>query len=97
MASQHRGAGDIVFLAAIAIALIIAAHVVFVLIGANPANSLVSTDADWADTLAAWFKDLFTPHDYKIGVFLNYGVAAVFYLIVGEVLHRVINGMSRSS
>ena len=96
MASQHRLAGDIVFLAAVVIAVIIAAHIVFVLLGANPTNSIVSTDADWAGTLASWFKDLFTPHNYKMAVFLNYGVAVVFYLIVGELLHRLVNGIVKS-
>jgi hypothetical protein len=94
MASQRRVAGNIVFFAAVVIAVIIAAHIMFVLLDANPANSIVSTDADWANTLAAWFKDLFTPHDYKVAVFLNYGMAAVFYLIVGELLHRVVNAIT---
>lgn len=78
--------------AATAIAAIIAAHVMFVLLGANPDNGIVHAAADWSATLAAWFKDLFTPSDPKMATFLNYGLAAVCYLFVGGLLHRLLTG-----
>jgi hypothetical protein len=88
-------AGDLIMLAALAIAVIIGAHIVFVFLEANPSNDIVSTDADWSHTLAAWFRDMFTPHDYKWRVFLNYGIAVVFYLVVGGILRRVVNSLQR--
>lgn len=78
-------------LAAIVIAVIIVLHIIFVLIGANGGNSIVSTDADWAGTLAAWFKNLFTPSNYKLAVTLNYGLAALFYLAIGRIVATLIN------
>ncbi|GAA1979868.1 hypothetical protein [Catenulispora subtropica] len=86
-----RAAGDLVFLAAVIIAIILALHIVFVLLDANGGNDIVRTDADWAGWLATWFKDLFTPDNPKLNVFLNYGLAILVYLAVGGVLRRVLN------
>jgi hypothetical protein len=78
--------GRIIQLIFFVIAVIIIAHIIFVLLGANPGNTIVSTDADWAGTLASWFKNLFTPSNYKLAVTLNYGLAALVFLIVGRLL-----------
>lgn len=86
-----RAAGDLVFIAAIIVAFILVGHIIFVLLGANPANDIVSTDADWAGSLATWFKDLFTPNSPKLNVFLNYGLATIVYLALGGVLRRILN------
>lgn len=88
---RRRAVGDLVFIAAAIIAIIIIAHIVFVLLNANTGNEIVSTFADWASFWATWFKNLFTPKDYKMSVFLNYGIAALFYLIVGGILRRILN------
>lgn len=88
---SRGSAGRILQLAAIVVAAIIILHIIFVLIGANAGNSIVSTDADWAGTLATWFKDLFTPANYKLAVTLDYGIAAVFYLMVGRLLGYGMN------
>jgi ABC-type uncharacterized transport system permease subunit len=88
---RRRAIGDLAFIAAAIIAIIIIAHIVFVLLGANTGNDIVSTIADWASFWATWFKGLFTPNDYKLSVFLNYGIAALFYLIVGGILRRILN------
>ena len=88
---SRSSAGRIVELAAIVIAVIIVLHIIFVLIGANGANDIVSTDSDWASTLAAWFKDLFTPSNYKLAVTINYGLAALFYLAIGRIIATLVN------
>jgi hypothetical protein len=88
---RKRTAGEIVFLAALVIALILVAHIVFFALGANPANDIVRTVADWAGWLATWFDDLFQPANEKLEVFLNFGIAAVFFLIVGEILRRAVD------
>jgi hypothetical protein len=92
MAENARSsAGRVVELATAAIATIIVAHIVFVLVGANGANSIVSTDADWASSLAAWFRDLFTPRSAKLAVVLNYGLAALFYLAIGRIAATLVS------
>ena len=90
-AGGKRAAGDLVFIAAAVIAIILVVHIIFVLIGANGHNDIVRTASDWAGFWATWFKDLFTPKDPKLNVFLNYGLATVAYLALGGVLRRVLN------
>jgi hypothetical protein len=80
-----------VVIAAVVVAIILAVHVVFVVFEANGANSLVTTINDWADTLAWKFKDVFTPENPKAAAFVNYGLAAVIYLIAG----RLVAGLVR--
>ena len=75
------------------IALILILHIVFVLVGANADNSLVRTLADLAGTLAWGFKNLFTNANVKVQTFLNYGLAALVYLAVGAVLHRLFRSL----
>jgi hypothetical protein len=88
-----RGLGDLIFLVAVIVAIILIAHIIFVLVDANAANDIVKTDADWAAWWATWFLDLFTPASHKLNVFLNYGLATLFYLVVGGILRRVVNDL----
>jgi hypothetical protein len=83
---SRGSAGRILQLITVVIAAIIILHIIFVLLSANPGNTIVSTDASWAGTLAAWFKNLFTPSNYKLSVVLNYGLAALVWLFLGRVL-----------
>lgn len=87
---QRRAPGDLVFLAFVIIAVIIIAHIVFVLLNANAGNDIVGKDADWAAWFATWFLNLFTPSSPDLNVVLNYGLAALFYLFVGGVLRRIM-------
>jgi len=75
------------------IALILILHIVFVWIGANPDNGVVRPLSDLAGTLAWGFKNLFTNANIKMQTFLNYGLAAVVYLAVGAVLHRLFRSL----
>jgi hypothetical protein len=79
-----------VVVAAVIVAIILAVHVVFVVFEANNANSLVTTINDWADTLAWKFRDVFTPENPKTAAFVNYGLAAVIYLIAGRIVAGLI-------
>jgi hypothetical protein len=90
---RSRAPGDLVFLAFLIAAIILIVHIIFVLLGANTGNDIVSTDAHWAAWLATWFLGLFTPSSYKLQVFLNYGIATLFYLVVGGILRRVVNDL----
>jgi hypothetical protein len=90
---SRGSAGRAIMLAAFVIAAIIVLHIIFVLVGANAGNTIVSTDADWSNTLAAWFKDLFTPGNYKLAVFLNFGLAAIFYLVVGRIVAGLVGAL----
>lgn len=90
---HRRAPGDLVFLATVIIAVIIIAHIVFVLLNANGGNDIVSTTDDWATWFSTWFLNLFTPSSPKLNVVLNYGLAALCYLALGGVLRRLVNDL----
>ncbi|NIH86680.1 hypothetical protein [Amycolatopsis granulosa] len=71
-------------------ALILVLHVIFVVGGANPDNGIVGFARDWSDGLALGFKDLFEPADEKLRVLVNYGIAAIFWLVVSSIVTRLV-------
>jgi hypothetical protein len=71
-------------------AAILVIHVIFTVGSANPDNGIVSFVRSWADNLALGFSDLFTPSDEKLRVLVNYGIAAIFWLVVSGILAKVI-------
>ena len=72
------------------IAALIVVHAVFVLFEANPANGLVSFTAGWRDTFGWFTKDLFTPSDPKIAEAINDGLAALIWVVVGNLVSKLI-------
>ncbi|MCE7009429.1 hypothetical protein LWC34_42435 [Kibdelosporangium philippinense] len=70
--------------------LILVIHILLTVGSANPANGITSFFASWADPLALGFRDLFTPTDPKAFVLVNYGIAALFWLIVSSILTKII-------
>lgn len=78
-------------------ALILVLHIVFVVAEANPDNTIVEFMKAWADRLTLGFKNLFLPEDPKAQVLVNYGIAAVVWLVisaVGSGLIRRVGGMA---
>jgi hypothetical protein len=80
----------VIVVAAVTVAIILVVHVVFVVFDANAANSIVRTINGWAETLAWKFKDIFTPESPKTAALVNYGLAALIYLIVGRIVAGLI-------
>ena len=72
------------------IAALIVIHAVFVLFEANPDNPLVRFTAGWRDTFGWFTKDLFTPSDPKIAETVNDGLAALIWVVVGNLLSKLI-------
>ncbi|GAA5163159.1 MULTISPECIES: hypothetical protein [Amycolatopsis] len=76
--------------AGLVFAAILVLHVIFTVGSANPDNGIVSWVRGWADTLSIGFKDLFEPNDAKLRVLVNYGIAALFWLIVSAIVAKLI-------
>jgi hypothetical protein len=72
------------------LALVLVIHVLLTVGSANPANGITTFFADVAKPIALGFRDLFTPADPKLFVLVNYGIAALFWLVVSTVLTRII-------
>ena len=68
---------------------IIVAAILFKVFDANASNDIVSTITDWARWLVGPFKDLFSFDNAKTAVAVNWGLAALVYLIVGSLIARV--------
>jgi len=80
----------VVRIIAVVIAVILVVHIVLVLGNANPDNSITKGIADLARPLALGFKDLFSPSSPKLLVLVNFGLAALFWLVVGALVSRII-------
>ncbi|MBO0889718.1 MAG: hypothetical protein J2P14_02310 [Acidothermales bacterium] len=75
-------------------AVVLALHIVFVIFTANPHNPLVTFVSHWADGLVVFFRDLFTPADKRVAVLVDYGLAAIFWLIVGRIVAGLVRRIS---
>ena len=81
----------LIWLIAVLVALVIAAGIVLVVLKANPGNSVVSTVHDAAKFLVGPFDGIFKPHDHRLAIAINWGIAALVYLAVA----RLIVGLLR--
>jgi hypothetical protein len=77
------------------IVLIIVAGILLVLLKANPANSIVSQVHDWAHSLAGPFDGIFSFHSARVAIAVNWGIAAVVYLLVGGLIGRLLSRTTR--
>lgn len=77
--------------AATVVAVILACHIIFSVFQTNEQNAIVVFVSDVANQLAWKFRDLFVPEDDRIRVVVNYGLAAIVYLIAG----RIVAGLVR--
>jgi uncharacterized protein YggT (Ycf19 family) len=76
--------------AGLVIVLVLVIRVLLTVGGANPHNGITKFITSWSDPLAWGFKSLFTPADTKLRVLVNYGIAALCWLIVSSILARII-------
>jgi uncharacterized protein involved in cysteine biosynthesis len=77
------------------VVLIIVAGILLVVLTANPANSIVAEVHDWARWLAGPFDGMFSFHSANAAIAVNWGIAAVVYLIVGGLIARLLGGTGR--
>src|SRR4051812_36709397 len=84
------GVARLVNLVASLVAAVIVIGIVLVILEANKDNSIVNALLDAARFLAGPFKDMFSLDHHKTEVAVNYGIAAVVYLVAGRLLARLI-------
>lgn len=71
-------------------AVFLATYVVLTVGDANPDNGITQFVQAWATPLALGFENLFTPGDETTRVLVNYGIAAIFWVVVGSIASRLI-------
>lgn len=76
--------------AGVLLAIVLVLHVIFVVGSANPDNAIVTWVTGWAGTFSAGFRDLFEPSDPRLRVLVNFGIAALFWLVVSGIVARII-------
>jgi hypothetical protein len=89
-ASAAGALARLVSLAAWIVAAIIAAGILLTVLNANQSNDIVSAVRDAAKALAGPFDGMFTLDDPDATIAVNWGIAAVVYLIVGAIVARLI-------
>ena len=111
MPSRTRGAGAaaagtagagavvlalLVITLAVLIALLIGLAILLADVGANPGNAVVKGIHESANFFAGSFTGMirFTGHP-KRAISVNWGIAAILYLIVGVIVARVVYGVGR--
>ncbi len=86
--------GRLIRAAASAVAALIVIAIVLRLVSANPHNVVVSDIHDAAAWLVGPFKNLFSVGGAKLELAINWGVAALVYLVVGHLIGRLLSGLS---
>jgi hypothetical protein len=69
---------------------VLVVHIILVVGGANPSNGITVFIKSWADTVALGFKNLFMPGNAKLRVLVNYGIAAIFWLVVTMIVAKLL-------
>jgi glyoxylate utilization-related uncharacterized protein len=72
------------------IAALILVHAVFVLFEANRANALVELTEGVRNTFGWFTRALFTKPDAKVAETINDALAAVIYVVVGNLLSKLV-------
>lgn len=72
------------------IVLVIAAAILLRVLGANPSNSIVRDIHDAGKALAGPFDGMFSIKQPKVAIAVNWGIAAVVWLVVGSFVARLI-------
>ena len=71
-------------------ALIEVVYALLLIFGANQSNAFFSFMHAIAVPLALFFPGLFNPGNYDVAVILDYGLAAVFWLVVTGIVARIV-------
>lgn len=82
-------------LVAAAFAVILLLRIGLAFVAVNPQNVIAEWIVRTADVLVWGFRDLFVPADPRIGVLANYGLAAVFWMVVGFIVAAVLSGLGQ--
>jgi hypothetical protein len=77
------------------IALIVVAGILLALLKANPGNSIVSEVHDGASSLAGPFNGMFSFHSAQVAIAVNWGIAAVVYLLIGGLITQLLSRTHR--
>jgi hypothetical protein len=88
--TRYRSPGSVIQTIAGVIAAIIIVGIVLVLMKANPNNDIVHFILTVGRFFARPFEDLFPRSNPRQDILLNWGIAAIAYLIIGAIIARLV-------
>lgn len=96
----HRSAGAgllarIVHVVVSVVVLIIVVGILLIVLKANTTNSIVAEIQDWAHWLTGPFDGMFSFDNARVAIAVNWGIAAVVYLLIGGLITRVLGRAHR--
>lgn len=72
-------------------ALVLAIHIVLVIGEANPQNGFAQLINNWTSGVSLGLRDLFTLDNLKVRTLCNDGLAAILWLVIGEVAAGLVS------
>lgn len=78
-------------------AAVLALHIALVVFEVGPDNTIADNTADLADKLNLGIDDVFSPNGVKAHTLLNYGLAAVIWLLISAVLTKLVALATRAA
>jgi len=66
-------------------------YILLILFGANAGNAFFRFVQSLAEPLALFFPGLFNLANDKLEIIVNYGLAAIFWLVVTGILARIVD------
>ena len=87
----------LVMLVAFVIVAVIVAAILLKVLDANAGNTIVKDIHDIGKALVGPFKDVFKNKRPKVSIALNWGLAALVYLIVGAIIASILRRLARTS
>jgi hypothetical protein len=84
----------LVRLCASLVVLLIVVAILLRVLDANAANSIVNDIHRAARTVVGPFHNLFKIRHAKVAIAVNWGIAAVVYLLLGSLLARILSGLA---
>ena len=75
-------------------AVVLAVHIVLVIGEANQGNGFAAMIDDWSRAVSLGLRDLFVPDNLKVRTFLNDGLAAIAWLVIGGLLTYLIRRLA---
>ena len=88
--TRYRSPASVITLIAGIIAGILVLGIILVLVKANQNNDIVDFFLDIGRFFARPFEDLFPQDDAREDIIVNWGIAAVAYLVVGALIARLV-------
>ncbi len=83
-------AGAVIRVIGLIIVGILVIHIILTLLGANPDNAFASFIRVLAGGLSLGLSNLFLIGDQKVNVLVNYGIAAVVWLLIVGIIVAIV-------